>query len=249
LAGRVTSRLADPLLDAVGAGPGKRLLDIATGPGYVVARGDDRGAEVVGIDFSETMLAYARARSPNVEFVRGDATELPFADGSFDAVTCAFLLLHLGRPEAAVAEAARVLAPDGRAAFTVWDDPSRSRWLGVVLDAFAAAGARPPADVPPGPPMFQFADESVFSRLLTEAGLVDVTVEAVEFPLKLESGDELWTGLIEGSVRVRPLVVGQTPEMQRAIRTHFDELVDEYRTEDGYEVPVAVKLASGRKRA
>jgi SAM-dependent methyltransferase len=243
----VTSRLADPILDAVGAGPGKRLLDIATGPGYVVARGDDRGADVVGIDFSETMLAYARARSPHVEFVRGDATELPFADGSFDAVTCAFLLLHLGRPEAAVAEAARVLAPDGRAAFTVWDDPSRSRWLGVVLDAFAAAGAEPPADVPPGPPMFQFADESAFRRLLTEAGLVDVTVEAVEFPLELKSGDELWTGLIEGSVRVRPLVVGQPPEMQREIRTHFDELVAEYRTEDGFAVPVAVKLASGQR--
>jgi SAM-dependent methyltransferase len=249
LAGRVTSRLADPLLDAVRAGPGKRLLDIATGPGYVVARGDDRGADVVGLDFSETMLAHARARSPQVEFVHGDATKLPFADGSFDAVTCAFLLLHLGRPEAAVAEAARVLAPDGRAAFTVWDDPSRSRWLGVVLDAWAAAGAQPPDTVPPGPPMFQFADESTFSRLLTEAGLADVTVETVEFPLELESGDELWTGLIEGSVRVRPLVVGQPPEVQRAIRTHFDELVDEYRTEDGYEVPVAVKLASGRKPA
>ena len=163
----MTSRLADPLLDAVGAGPGKRLLDIATGPGYVVARGDDRGADVVGLDFSETMLAYARARSPHVEFVHGDATELPFADGAFDAVTCAFLLLHLGRPEAAVGEAARVLAPDGRAAFTVWDDPSRSRWLGVVLDAFTAAGAQPPPDVPPGPPLFQFADDGAFTRLLT----------------------------------------------------------------------------------
>ena len=50
--------------------------------------------------------------------------------------------------------------------------------------------------------MFRFADDSTFSRLLTEAGLVDVTVEAVEFPLELESSDELWTGLIEGSVRV-----------------------------------------------
>ncbi len=78
---------------------------------------------------------------------------------------------------------------------------------------------------------------------------MDVTVEAVEFPLELESGDELWTGLIEGSVRVRPLVVGQPPEMQRAIRADFDELVEEYRTEDGFEVPVAVKLASGRKPA
>ena len=87
------------------------------------------------------------------------------------------------------------------------------------------------------------------SRLLTAAGLVDVTVKAVEFPLELESGDELWTGLIDGSVRVRPLVVGQPLDVQRKIRAHFDALVEEYRTEDGYAVPVAVKLASGRKPA
>jgi ubiquinone/menaquinone biosynthesis C-methylase UbiE len=61
---------------------------------------------------------------------------LPFPDGSFDAATCAFLLLHLGRPEAATAEAVRLLAPDGRAAYTVWNEPSRSRWIGVVLEAF-----------------------------------------------------------------------------------------------------------------
>jgi SAM-dependent methyltransferase len=247
LAGRVTSRLADPLLDAVGAGPGKRVLDIATGPGYVAARAAERGADPVGLDFSETMLAYARSRSPSVEFVRGNATELPFPEGSFDAAIVAFLLLHVGRPEEVVAEAARVVAPGGRAAFSVWDEPSRGRWLGVVFDAFTAAGAQPPADVPPGPPIFRFADENEFTRLLTGAGLVDVAVETVEFPLWLASGNELWTGLVDGTVRVRPMIVGQSAEMQRAIRTHFDELLEEYRTDNGFDVPVSVKLASGRK--
>jgi SAM-dependent methyltransferase len=243
----VTSRLADPLLDAVGAGPGKRVLDIATGPGYVAARAAERGADPVGLDFSETMLAYARSRSPSVEFVRGNATELPFPEDSFDAAIVAFLLLHVGRPEEVVAEAARVVAPGGRAAFSVWDEPSRGRWLGVVFDAFTAAGAQPPADVPPGPPIFRFADENEFTRLLTGAGLVDVAVETVEFPLWLASGNELWTGLVDGTVRVRPMIVGQSAEMQRAIRTHFDELLEDYRTDNGFDVPVSVKLASGRK--
>ncbi len=247
LAGRVTSQLADPLLDAVGAGPGKRVLDIATGPGYVAARAAERAADPVGLDFSETMLAFARSRSPGVEFVRGDATELPFPDDSFDAVTCAFLLLHLARPEAAVAEAARVLVPEGRVSFSMWDVPARGRWLGVVFDAFAAAGALPPADVPPGPPIFRFADDGEFTRLLADAGFVDVAVATVEFPLLLTSADELWDGLVQGTVRVRPMIVGQPPETQRAIRTHFDELLEEYRTEEGFAVPVSVKLAMGRK--
>ncbi len=247
LAGRVTSQVADPLLDAVGAGPGKRVLDVATGPGYVAARAAERGADSVGLDFSETMLAFARSRSPGVEFVRGDATELPFPDDSFDAVTGAFLLLHLGRPDAAVAEATRVLEPEGRAAFSVWDEPSRGRWLGVVFDAFTAAGALPPPDVPPGPPIFRFAEESEFARLLSDAGLGDVSIETVEFPLRLASGDELWDGLVDGSVRVRPMIVGQSPETQRAMRMNFDELLEEYRTEDGFAVPVSVKLAAGQK--
>jgi SAM-dependent methyltransferase len=247
LAGRVTSRVADPLLDAVGAGPGTRVLDIATGPGYVAARAAERGADSVGLDFSETMLAYARSRSPGVEFVRGDATNLPFPDDSFDAVIAAFLLLHLGRPEEAVAEAARVLAPDGRAAFSVWSEPSRSRWLGVVFDAFMDVGAHPPAGVPPGPPIFQLADEGEFTRLLAGGGLVDVAVETVEFSLQLESADELWTGLAQGAVRVRPMIVGQPPALQRALRARFDELLEEYRTENGFEVPVSVRLGWGRK--
>jgi SAM-dependent methyltransferase len=247
LAGRVTSRLADPLLDAVDAGPGKRVLDIATGPGYVAARAAERGAEAAGLDLSETMIAFARARAPSVDFVLGDATELPFADASFDAAVGAFLLLHMGRPERAVAEAARVLGPGGRAAFSVWDEPSRGRWLGMVFQAFTESGAQPPPGVPHGPPFFALADESAFSHLLSEGGLTDVSVETVEFPLRLESGDELWTGLIQGSVRVRPMILEQPPELQRAIRARFDELIEEYRGKDGYDVPVSVKIGSGRR--
>ena len=81
------------------------------------------------------MLAYARAHAPGIEFVHGDATALPFDDESFDAVVAAFVLLHLGTPEHAVAEAARVLRPGGRAAFSVWDVPARGRWIGVFFEA------------------------------------------------------------------------------------------------------------------
>lgn len=247
LAGRVTSQVAEPLLDAVGAGQGTRLLDVATGPGYVTVRASERGANPTGVDFSDTMLAYARAQAPGVEFVHGDATALPFSDESFDAVVVAFLLLHLGTPERAVAEAARVLRPGRRAAFSVWDEPSRGRWLGVFFDAFMAAGARPPVGVPAGPNFFTFADDLEFTALLAGAGLTDVTVVTVEFGLDLADGDELWDGLIEGSVRIRPMILGQSPELQREIRARFDELLEEYRNDDGFEVPVSVKLAAGTK--
>ena len=247
LVGRVTSRVAESLLDAVGAGRGTRLLDVATGPGYVASRAAARGGEPVGLDFSETMLAHARTQAADVEFVHGDATALPFADASFDAVVAAFLLLHLGTPERAVAEAARVLRQGGRAAFSVWDEPSRSRWIGVFLEAAMAAGAHPPAEVPDGPNFFRFADVDEFTALLEGAGLTDVHVDTVSFGLEFDDRDELWDGLVAGAVRLRPLILGQTEELQRQIRARYDELLEAYRTEDGFEVPVSVKLAAGTK--
>jgi ubiquinone/menaquinone biosynthesis C-methylase UbiE len=247
LAGRVTARFAEPLLDAVDAGRETRLLDVATGPGYVAAKAAQRGAEAVGVDFSDTMLAYARDHVPGVEFVHADATALPFDDATFDAVVAAFLLLHLGAPERAVAEAARVLRPGGRAAFSVWDEPSRGRWIGVVFEAFTSAGAHPPAGVPAGPSFFRFADEGELTRLLEGAGLADVGTRTVEFGLHLEDGAELWDGLVRGSVRVGPMILGQPEEMQRGIRERYDELLEPYRTDDGFEVPVSAKIAFGTK--
>jgi SAM-dependent methyltransferase len=247
LAGRVTSRLVEPLLDAVAAGPGTRLVDVATGPGYVAAGAAARGAEVIGVDLSEAMLEFARSRAPEVDFVRGDATALPLEDASATAVTAAFLLLHLSAPERAAAEAARVLEPGGAAAFTVWDVPSRGRWLGVFLDAVAEVGAEPPADVPPGPPLFRFAEEGELARLLTDAGLVDVAVESIAFSLAIGSADDLWHGLVEGTVRVGPLVRSQTDEVRHAIRERFEQLLEAHRAGESFQVPVAVKLASGRK--
>src|SRR3954470_1302731 len=143
--GRITPRLVEPLLEAAAVRSGTRVLDVATGPGYVAARAAERGAAVVGVDLSESMLALARRLHPDLDVRRGDAEALPFDDGAFDAVVGSFVLLHLGRPEQAAREFARVLASGGAVALTVWDVPQRARFLGVFLDAIAEAGAVPPA--------------------------------------------------------------------------------------------------------
>ena len=246
LLGRVTERLAEPLLDAVEAGPGTRLLDLATGPGYVAGRAVARGAEAVGLDRSEGMLEFAREHVPGVEFVPGDVMAIPFEDESFSAVTAAFLLLHLAEPERAAAEAARVLESRGVVAFTVWDVPARGRWLGVLVDAIEDVGVSA-GDVPAGPPFFRFADDAELTQLITGAGLTDPTARTVEFPLQVESADELWDGLIGGAVRTRAVVHAQSDDVQRAIRARFDELLADYSAGDGFEVSVSVKLGTGRK--
>jgi ubiquinone/menaquinone biosynthesis C-methylase UbiE len=247
LVGRVTSRLADPLLDAVHVGSGTRLLDLATGPGYVAARAAERGAEVVGVDVADAMVSLAARLHPGLDFRQADVHELPFEDGSFDAVVGNFVILHLGRPEQATADFVRVLRPGGRLALTTWDCPERARLLGLFLDAVAGTGVSGPADLPAGPDLFRFADEAEFERLLRHSGLEHPAVTTISFMHRLASADELWEGFLRGSLRAAALIVHQPEGTQLRIRQAFDRLVREYEREDTVELPISVKLASGMR--
>src|SRR4051794_10139500 len=82
--GAITARFVEPLLDAARVGAGMGVLDVATGPGHVAAAAAARGAEPVGVDIAEGMLAVARRDHPLLEFRAGDAEALPFADCAFD---------------------------------------------------------------------------------------------------------------------------------------------------------------------
>src|SRR4051794_14181881 len=84
--GPITTRLVGPLLDAAEVDRGARVLDVASGPGYVAAAAAERGAFVIGVDIAEGMLSLARRRHPQLDFRFGDAEALPFDDGSLDAV-------------------------------------------------------------------------------------------------------------------------------------------------------------------
>jgi ubiquinone/menaquinone biosynthesis C-methylase UbiE len=124
----VTSQVNQAVLDAVAAGPGVSLLDIACGPGWLSAAAAQRGTVVSALDFAENMVLLARSRCPEADVRNGDAESLPFEPGRFDAVVCSFGILHLPNPERAVAEAHRVLRPGGRYAFTCWLPPAAIRF-------------------------------------------------------------------------------------------------------------------------
>jgi ubiquinone/menaquinone biosynthesis C-methylase UbiE len=245
----LTGRVVHPLLDAGGVGRGTRVLDVATGPGYVAGAAAGRGARVSGIDISSAMVALARRMHPAVEFLEADAQAIPFDAARFDVVTGNFVILHLGRPERAAAEFARVLAPGGRVALTAWDLPERTRVLGVVLDALAEAGAAAPQDIPVGPAFFRFSVDDEFAGLLTAQGLADVEVETIAFTHPVSSAGALWQGVLRGTVRTSALILGQSPGMRARIRDALEERVGEYRRGDRLELPVSVKLAVGRKPA
>lgn len=134
-----------------------RVLDLATGTGDLalgLARRFPR-ARVTGLDLTPAMLAIARRRiaragcAARVAFMEGDATRLPFADGAFDTVTCAFGFRNFPDPAAALAEAARVLVPGGTLLVLEFFRPASrvcaaatSAWLRLVAPLAAAPGTR-----------------------------------------------------------------------------------------------------------
>lgn len=229
--GAVTFRANDPLLDAVGAAPGVRLLDIACGTGALAAKAARRGAQVVGMDFAPTMIAEAARRHSGVEFQVSDAEAIPLADASVDAVTCSFGMLHVERPERVLAEVARVLRPSsGRFAMTAWTpDGEFFALVGQAVQAYADTGV----PVPVGPPMFRFADEGECRATLLSAGFVEPTFQRL--PLA-------WTGkmpyavvelLHRAMVRAPMLIDSQTAEARSAIERAIVQGAERYRRDQG----------------
>ena len=243
----ITEHAAEPLLDAAGVRSGMRVLDIATGSGVVAAHAAARGAIATGVDISARMISLAASLHPACSFREADVESLPFSAGSFDAAVCAFGIGHFPHAGLAVAECARVLASGARLALAWWDVPARNRLHGVLLEAVAEAGAKPPPDLPAGPPMFRYSEDEAFAALLASEGLVQVTVGPHTFTYPLAGAQVLWDGAMGSLARTAALLRGQTPEMRRRIRDGFERRAAAYATAQGLALPMAFKIAAARK--
>jgi demethylmenaquinone methyltransferase/2-methoxy-6-polyprenyl-1,4-benzoquinol methylase len=111
--------------DLAEVGPGSRVLDVATGTGDLALELRGRGAEVVGMDFSERMLELARQKAPDVRFEQGNALELSYADREFDAATVGFGARNFSDLRRGLAEMARVVRPNGRVVVLEITTPER----------------------------------------------------------------------------------------------------------------------------
>ena len=193
-AGRLTTEATARLLDAVGAIPKMRLLDVCCGPGYGAGQAAALGLTAIGIDIAPGMVAEAGHRFPAAEFRVGDAEELEFSDSSFDAVICPFGLRHLPEPDKAISEAFRVLKPGGRYAFTVWCSPDRAQLLGLALNATLAH-----ADMTVPCPQHRRCSNSAIQHLaqrrLSEAGSKMFTSKMCRSPIMVRASKGFLNGM------------------------------------------------------
>jgi len=138
------SDVGELIVERVGLEPGMDVLDVACGAGNATIPAARAGARVTGLDFSPGLLAIARERAADamveVEWVEGDATQLPFEDGSFDRVISTFG--HMFAPDHAQtgSEMRRVTRPGGRIGVCCWTPDGK---LGEMFRAIAAVNPPP----------------------------------------------------------------------------------------------------------
>jgi demethylmenaquinone methyltransferase/2-methoxy-6-polyprenyl-1,4-benzoquinol methylase len=167
--------------DLARVGPGARALDVATGTGDLAVELAGRGASVTGLDFSEAMLELARRKAPAIDFVRGNALELPFGDGEFDAVTVGFGARNFADLERGVREMARVTRVGGRVVILEITTPQKPPlswffrvWFDRIVPALGGLAGDPDAYSYLPSSVRRFPGPTELAALLASAGLTDV---------------------------------------------------------------------------
>ena len=165
-------------VSAVRAQEGETVLDLAAGTGTSSEPFADAGARVVPCDFSFGMLAVGKERRPDLPFTAGDATRLPFADASFDAVTISFGLRNVVDTVGALREMLRVVRPGGRLVICEFSQPTWSPFRTVYNEYLMRALPKVAGAVTKDAGSYQYLAESIrawpdqqaLGRLLLQAG-------------------------------------------------------------------------------
>jgi demethylmenaquinone methyltransferase/2-methoxy-6-polyprenyl-1,4-benzoquinol methylase len=167
--------------DLARVGPGSKALDVATGTGDLAIELARRGAEVTGSDFAPAMLEIARRKAPGLRFEEGDALELAYPDGSFDAVTVGFGARNFADLDRGLVEMARVTRPGGRVVVLEITTPSKPplswffrAWFDQVVPQLGRVAGDPDAYTYLPSSVRRFPGPQELGTRMAAAGLADV---------------------------------------------------------------------------
>jgi SAM-dependent methyltransferase len=234
---RVAQRFApihDELVARLSPSPGDRWLDVATGTGEVAVRAARAGTEVTGLDIAPRLLEQARAKSPDVDWVEGDAQALPFADGSFDVVSSCFGLIFAPAQEDVAREVARVCS--GRLGLTVWRP---NEGLHAIYAVFSG-------EQPASPSSDDWGREERLEELLGDG--FELQLEERVWWLEGESPEDVFELMSNGAPPLRALLDSLQPDRAAAFREAMLDHWSEFETPEGVREPRRYLLVLGRRR-
>jgi len=220
-----TRGATDAILEAAQLRPGMRVLDLASGvgdPALSIAAAVGPSGRVTASDMGPGMISLAEklARKkglPNIEFREANAESLPFADSSYDVLTCRFGIMFFPDLAKALRECFRVLKPGARAAFVAWgkkEQPFFAATAGILLKHVPVP---PPPPDPDAPNITMFGQSDRLRHALEAAGFINVHEEARIVPGTWPGPlEEFWEQFTEVAAPFRPLIEQLTPEKKAA---------------------------------
>jgi len=223
--------MGDEIIASIKPSGNDAVLDIAAGtgePGLTIAT-MLQGGKVTITDLSGDMLTIAKENAAkrgisNIETIACDVCELPFADNSFDAISCRFGFMFFPDMQLAADEMIRVLKPGGRIATSVWNAPEKNFWVTATMGTINKNMELPPP--PPGAPgMFRCAKPGLMKELFEKAGFKNITEK--EVPSKLNSGtvETYWNMITEVGAPVVVALSKADEAMRQKIKKEVFELV------------------------
>lgn len=230
---------ADLAVSAVHAKPGENLLDLACGTGFVARRAMftiGPTGTVVGLDINPAMLDIAADEGPaGAEWVCASADDMPFRDGSFDAIVCQQGIQFFPDPVAALVEARRVLRPAGRICATVWDAPAVAPYFHALETGLVAAHSDAGVAL-----LHAAMPEDGDQRLrewTTAASLADFAVRQIEVVVNLPPLREFVRGQLDATPWGALLREAGQHAWDTALRVMLDELAKHTRGDGSAALP------------
>lgn len=226
----------DDLILAAECRDGDHVLDVGCGTGLVANRINvvsRKFCAITGIDINEGMLTAAR-RNPQIAWHQGSATELPFAEGTFDVVLCQQGLQYFPDRQKAMKEMARVLAPGGRIALNVWGALERQPFFVALVDAiatFLGADARSALELP-----FSLNTAEELRKLAQDARLRNIRVRFEHRTTRYPTAAGLVTGFT-GATPVTAQFLALSDDRRQAFVAHVVERIANYVDDAGLAVP------------
>ena len=222
--GRWSRVTGEGFLDWLALPRGLRCLDVGCGNGafteVLIAR--CAPAAIAAVDPSEEQIAYARTRSGAnaAQFRVGDAQNLPFDSGGFDAALMALVLVFLPDPARAIAEMVRVVRSGGWVATYMWDIPAAGVPVHPLYTAMKSLGITPGA--PPSP---YASRREVMEELWKNAGLQSVETRVIRIPVAFSDFDDFWDSTTQPIGPQGKLIAAMPPATREQLRNRVRELL------------------------
>ncbi len=241
-------------MDAAGAGPGERAIDIGCGCGATtleLARRTGPMGSVLGIDVSTSMLRWASGRAAaagrqNTVFVNADASTYRFEEKAADLAYSRFGVMFFANPVEAFANVRSGLRRGARLGFVCWRALERNVWVSLPRDIALRHVPPPEPRDPFAPGPFAFADPDRVGRILDDAGFSGIDVAAHDAAMRQSGSLDEAVGFLVRFGPASRLIAGADETVKRAVEDEVRRAVAGLHDGGGVELDAAMWIVTAR---